>query len=127
VLFARIPFRPEHAFAARDSHLWGFDASTPRKLLAVFTLGKVTLQANDEVRSQRSSVCADFFKRPAKETDEQRRARKDQLQICQLAAIAHPNRKGAVMYAEAIKEQVQSFIRNPGWLRTAPVADATSQ
>ena len=25
VSFARIPFRPEHAFAARESRLWGFD------------------------------------------------------------------------------------------------------
>src|ERR1043165_5229758 len=31
VSFARIPFLPEHAFAARESRLWGFDATTARK------------------------------------------------------------------------------------------------
>ena len=29
--------------------------------------------------------------------------------VCRLAAIAHPNRKGAVLYAEAIKEQLQNL------------------
>ncbi|HKP38515.1 MAG TPA: SGNH/GDSL hydrolase family protein [Pyrinomonadaceae bacterium] len=117
LLFAKIPFLPEHAFAARDSHLWGFDATMPRKLLAVLTLGGVNLHANDEVRNQRSSVCEDFFKRVKGESDEQKRARKDRLMTCRLSAIAHPNRKGAVMYAEAIQEQLKTVISNPGWLR----------
>ena len=112
-----LPFLPEHSFGARDSHLWGFNASTARKLLAVLTWGKVSLHTNDEVRSQRSSVCDDFFKRVKGETDEQKRARKDRLMTCSLSAIAHPNRKGAVIYAEAIKTQIQTVIRNPGWLR----------
>jgi len=117
VQFARIPFLPEHSFGARDSHLWGFNASTARKLLAVLTWGKVSLHTNDEVRSQRSSVCDDFFKRVKGETDEQKRVRKDRLMTCSLSAIAHPNRKGAVIYAEAIKTQIETVIRNPGWLR----------
>ena len=33
VLFAKVPFEPEHAFSARKSQLWGFDASFLRKLL----------------------------------------------------------------------------------------------
>ncbi len=122
VLFARIPFQPEHAFGARDSHLWGFNASTPRKLLAAFTLGRVSLHANDEVRNQRSSVCKLFFTKVKGETDEQKRARKDRLLGCQLSAIAHPNRKGAVMYAESIQGQLQLLIGNPGWLRVVPAA-----
>jgi lysophospholipase L1-like esterase len=126
VLFAKIPFLPEHAFAARESRLWGFDGTTLRKMLAVATLGKVDLHANDEVRSQRSSVCQDFFKRTPGETEEQKRTRKDHLLVCRLASIAHPNRKGAVMYADAIKEQLQIFLRNPGWLRTSALSGATS-
>jgi hypothetical protein len=117
VRFAQIPFLAEHSFAARDSHLWGFNASTLRKLLALLTWGKVSLHANDEVRSQRSSVCQDFFKRVKGETDDQKRARKDRLIGCQVAAIAHPNRKGAALYAEAIKEQLRVVISNPGWVR----------
>jgi len=121
VSFARIPFLPEHAFAARESRLWGFDATTARKMLALFTLGRVSLHANDEVRSQRSSMCEEFFHKTRDETEDQKRVRKDSLMICRLAAIAHPNRKGAAMYADAITDQLQSFIAGVGWLRTSTV------
>lgn len=127
VLFARISLLPEHAFAARHSHLWGFNASTLRKLLALITLGRVGLYANDEVRSQRSSVCADFYKPAPNETKADKSVRKEQLLICRLAAIAHPNRKGAALYAEAIKEQLQIFLRSPGWLRTVSVTESPSR
>jgi len=125
VLFARVPSEPDYAFAARNSRLWGFDASFLRKLLAVLTFGKVELPTNDEVRSLRSSVCRDFFKPSRDETDDQKRVRKEQLFICRLAAIGHPNRKGAVLFAEAIKEQMQNLMRNPGWLRAAAIGAAT--
>ena len=82
----------------------------------------MSLHANDEVRSQRSSVCEVFFKRVKGETDEQKSARKDRLIGCQVAAIAHPNRKGAALYAEAIKEQIRAVISNPGWVRIKTVA-----
>lgn len=124
VSFARIPFQPEYAFAARESRLWGFDATTIRKMLALFTFGKVSLRANDEVSSRRWSMCEDFFRKPPGETDAQKHARKDNLLVCRLAAIAHPNRKGAVMYADAIKEQVQNLIATAGWLRPATATAA---
>jgi lysophospholipase L1-like esterase len=126
VLFAKIPFQPEHAFATRESRLWGFDASVLRKLLTIITLGRVDLRANDEVRSQRSALCKEAFKPFPGETKDEKRMRKDHLMFCRLSGLAHPNRKGAVMYAEAIKDQVQVFIRNPGWLRIAAGPAATS-
>jgi lysophospholipase L1-like esterase len=124
VAFARIPFLPEYAFAAGESRLWGFDATTIRKMLALFTLGKVSLHANDEMGSRRWSMCEDFFRKQPGETDTQKRARKDNLMVCRLAAIAHPNRKGATMYADEIKVQVQNLIANGGWLRNATVTTA---
>ena len=124
-LFAKIPFSAEQAFAAKESRLWGFDGTTLRKLLAVVTLGTVNLRSNDEVRSQRASMCEEFFKRLPRETEEQKQTRKNELIVCRLAAIAHPNRKGAVLYADSIKEQVQTFVRDPGWLR-APAASAAA-
>ncbi|HZI32163.1 MAG TPA: hypothetical protein VFF11_07465, partial [Candidatus Binatia bacterium] len=72
------------------------------------------------------SMCEDFFRKQPGETDAQKLARKDSVMVCRLAAIAHPNRKGAVMYADAIKEQVQSLMANGGWLRNATVT-ATAQ
>jgi hypothetical protein len=124
VTFARIEFQPEYAFAAHESRLWSFDATTIRKMLALFTFGKVTLPTNDEVSSRRWSMCQDFFKKQPGETDAQKRTRKDSLLVCRLAAIAHPNRKGALMYADAIKEQVQNLMANGGWLRNATATAA---
>ena len=72
-LFAEVVFLPEHSFAAAQSRLWGFDASAIRKLLVILTLGRVTLNTNDERRSQRSTSCNDIFRRPAGETKASKR------------------------------------------------------
>jgi hypothetical protein len=117
-LFAEVVFLPEHSFAAPQSRLWGFDASAIRKLLVILTLGRVTLNTNDERRSQRSASCNDIFRRPAGETKEQKKARQNRIALCRLAAIGHPNRKGAQMYAEAIGKQLKLL----GWLRDVPVS-----
>ena len=115
-LFAEIAFLPEYSFAAPQSRLWGFDASFLRKLLVVLTLGRVTLKTNDERRNQRGTSCKDTFKRPARATNDQERERKHRIMLCQLAAIGHPNREGASMYAEAIAKQLK-ILGSSGWLR----------
>jgi lysophospholipase L1-like esterase len=117
VLFAEVGFMPEHSFAAPQSRLWGFDASFLRKLLVVLTLGRVTLKTNDEQRNQRDTSCKDTFRRPAGETKDQERARENRIMLCRLAAIGHPNREGASMYAEAIRKQLKVLISSPGWIR----------
>lgn len=118
-LFAEVVFLPEHSFAATQSRLWGFDASAIRKLLVILTLGRVTLNTNDERRSQRSASCNEIFRRPAGETTEQKKARQNRIALCRLAAIGHPNRKGAQMYADAISQQLKLVISSRGWLRTS--------
>jgi lysophospholipase L1-like esterase len=118
VLFAEVGFLPEHSFAAAESRLWGFDASWLRKLLVIFTLGRVTLKTNDEQRNQRDSSCKETFKPPAGETKEQKEARRNRIMLCRLAAIGHPNRKGAQMYADAIGRQLKTVMNSPGWLRS---------
>ena len=117
VLFADVAFQPQHSFAASRSRLWGFDASALRKLLVVLTLGKVQLRTNDERRSQRSELCKLQFKKPASETPEQKSIREDRLMRCRLAAVGHPNRKGAAMYADAIGKLLRSLITDTGWLK----------
>lgn len=124
VLFAEVSFLPEQSFAAPQSRLWGFDASFLRKLLVVLTLGRVTLKTNDEQRNQRGTSCKETFKRPAGETKDQERARENRIMLCRLAAIGHPNREGASMYAEAISRQLKVLISSPGWLRSMGVIAA---
>jgi lysophospholipase L1-like esterase len=116
VLFADPAFRTENAFAAKETRLWGFDATWVRKMLAVFTLGRVQLRSNDERRSYRSDLCKKYFNKPADETPEQLGAREDRLMRCRLAAVAHPNRKGAAMYADAIGTLLKPLIAEGGWL-----------
>jgi lysophospholipase L1-like esterase len=117
-LFAEVGFLPENSFAAPQSRLWGFDASWLRKLLVIFTLGRVTLKTNDEQRNQRDTSCKETFKPPAGETKEQKEVRLNRIMLCRLAAIGHPNRKGAQMYADAIARQLKVVISSPGWLRS---------
>ncbi|MFS8085048.1 MAG: hypothetical protein ACMG6H_05410 [Acidobacteriota bacterium] len=119
VVFAPVSFLPEHSFRARESRLWGFDASFLRKVLAVLTLGKVGLRTNDERRNQRDASCKEIFRPAAGETKDDKRSRESRLMLCRIAAIGHPNRKGAVMYAEAIKGQLQPLIADSGWLKEA--------
>lgn len=116
-LFAEVTFLPEHSFAAPQSRLWGFGASFLRKLLVILTLGRVTLKTNDEQRDQRGTSCKETFKKEPGETRDQEKARKNRIALCRLAAIGHPNREGARMYAEAIGKQLKLL----GWLKDTPV------
>ena len=119
VLFADAGFRSDNAFAAKETRLWSFDASYLRKLLAVFTFGRVQLRSNDELRSYRADLCKTLLKKTEKETPEQKANRDDRLLRCRLAAVAHPNRKGAAMYADAISRLLKPLIADTNWLKTA--------
>jgi len=117
VLFVEIPFAPEYSFNAPDTHLWGFNASFLRKLLAVVTLGRVTLKTNDETQRQRVSSCNEHYKRPTGETSGQRGTREMRRMLCWYASLGHPNRKGSAIYADAIVGKLKPLIAETGWLR----------
>src|SRR5439155_23378324 len=85
--FAEIAFLPEHSFAAPQSRLWSFDASAIRKLLVILTLGRVTLNTNDERINQRGASCKETYRRSAGESKEQKKTREARLLQCRLAAI----------------------------------------
>jgi lysophospholipase L1-like esterase len=121
-LFAEVHFLPEHSFAASQSRLWGFDASWIRKLLVILTLGRVTLKTNDEQRNQRGTSCKNTLQAVAGETKQQKATRENRIMLCRLAAIGHPNRRGAQMYADAINDQLKLLISSPGWLRSLGAA-----
>ncbi|HVS83724.1 MAG TPA: SGNH/GDSL hydrolase family protein [Pyrinomonadaceae bacterium] len=117
VLFVEIPFPPEYSFNAPETRLWGFNASFLRKLLAVLTLGRVTLKTNDERQRQRVTSCNDQYRRPANETDSQKGTREMRRMLCRYASLGHPNRKGSAIYADAIVGKLKSLITETGWLR----------
>jgi lysophospholipase L1-like esterase len=117
VLFVETPFPPEYSFNAPETRLWGFNASFLRKLLAVLTLGKVTLKTNDEQQHQRVATCNELYKKPANEKAHQRNEREYRRMLCRYASLGHPNREGAVIYADAIKGRLKPLLTAEGWLR----------
>lgn len=109
VSFAEIDFLPEYSFGAPETRLWGFNESPVRRLAVISTFGKVRLETNDERRRERIGSCNQFFKEKANETAEQKRERESRRLLCHFAALGHPNRKGAALYADAITNRLKSM------------------
>ncbi|MGI8733334.1 MAG: SGNH/GDSL hydrolase family protein [Pyrinomonadaceae bacterium] len=124
VLFADIQFWPEHAFSANDTLLWTFVFSSTnlsgfRKILIALSFGTAAYNANDTVRKERIESCKQTYKKPKapRETKSEKQTRENRLLACGYASLGHPNQMGALMYAEAIKGQLQWLIPSTGWLR----------
>ena len=128
VLFAEIQFSPEHAFSAPDTLLWNFmfgstNLSGLRHAIVVLTLGTAAYKPNDEVRDRRSKSCKETYKRPkgVNEDKAEKEQRENKYLACRYASLGHPNKMGALIYAEAIKGQLQWVINPAGWLRKPAV------
>jgi len=102
VMFAKIEFPPDYSFAARRTRLWGLNRSPFRMALVMLSFGRILLPSNDEVRRQRTASCDEVYKRQPNETPEQKKERQKGHMLCRYAALGHPNRKGALLYADAI-------------------------
>jgi lysophospholipase L1-like esterase len=110
VTFVKIDFPAAYSFSAPKTRLWGFNRSPFRMALLFLSFGKVLLPSNDEVRKQRSASCNEFYKEQRNETVEQRKDRKALRLLCRYAALGHPNRKGALLYADAITKTLISTM-----------------
>jgi len=108
ITFARIDFPGPYSFAASQTRLWGFNRSPFRMALLFLSFGKVLLPGNDDVRKQRSASCDELYKAPENETSEKKRARKALRLFCRYASLGHPNRKGALLYADSITTILKS-------------------
>jgi hypothetical protein len=70
--------------------------------LVLLSFGRILLPSNDEVRRQRAASCDEVFKRQPNETPDQKKERQNGHLLCRYAALGHPNREGALLYADAI-------------------------
>jgi lysophospholipase L1-like esterase len=113
VMFAKIEFSPDYSFGASQTRLWGFNRSPFRMILVILSFGKILLPSNDEVRKQRSASCKQVFKEQPNETIAQKKERDKRRVLCRYAALGHPNRKGAVLYADAIMNLLKRTIAVP--------------
>jgi len=120
--FVEIDFWPEHSFSAAETLLWNFifgstNLSGLRRFIVTLSFGTAAYKPNDEVRESRVRSCNETFKAPKreKETEPEKRDRKDHLLICRYASLGHPNQMGALVYTEAIKGHLQWIIDKAGW------------
>lgn len=110
VMFVKVLFPPNYSFAAPKTHLWGFDRSPFRMALLFLSFGKILLPSNDQVRKQRTASCNEFYKDQPNATAEERKERKALRLFCRYAALGHPNKKGALLYADAITDVLESSL-----------------
>src|SRR5215216_5067583 len=110
VMFVKILFPPVYSFAAPKTHLWGFNRSPFRMALLFLSFGKVLLPSNDEVRKQRTASCNEVYKEQRNDTTAEKKDRKALRLFCRYAALGHPNKKGAVLYADAITDVLKSSL-----------------
>ena len=115
--FVEIGFSPEHAFAAASTLLWNFvfgstNLSGIRKVIVALSFGTAAYKPNDEVRESRVKSCNVTYKKPKdiKETKADKQHREERHLLCRYASLGHPNQAGALVYAEAIKGKLESFI-----------------
>lgn len=80
-------------------------------MLLLLSFGKVLLPSNDSVRAYRAAGCSEIYKQPSNETPEQKKERKAQKMLCKYAALGHPNKKGSVLYADAITNILKQQFR----------------
>ena len=124
VMFVEIEFWPEHSFSASNTLLWNFmfgstNLSGFRKIIIALSLGTAAYKPDDNVRESRINSCNEKFKavKGLKETELDKKDRKNRLLICHYASLGHPNQMGALIYAEAIKGKLQWVIQQEGWTR----------
>ena len=110
VTFAKIEFPATYSFAARQTHLWGFNRSPFRMAMLFLSFGKVLLPSNDEMRKERIASCNDLYIQRPDETVEKSKDRKALRLFCRYAALGHPNKKGAMLYADAITNVLKSNL-----------------
>ena len=116
VIFVKIAFPAAYSFAAPETHLWGFNRSLFRMTVLLLSFGKILLPSDDEVRKQRTSSCNEFYKDQPNATAAEKKERKALRLSCRYAALGHPDKKGAVLYADAITDVLKSsFVTTTAW------------
>lgn len=91
ILFVESPITEENCFATKNSLLWGTDDDN---------------KPEDDLYKLRKTVCPAAFKEIKHKPFGFFSTR-----ICELASIAHPNKDGAIAYAEAIKDRLKSYFQ----------------
>jgi lysophospholipase L1-like esterase len=114
VMFVKILFSPVYSFAAPKTHLWGVNRSPFKMALLFLSFGRVLLPSNDEVRKERTASCNEIYEEPSHETAEEKKERKALRLFCRYAALGHPNKKGAALYADAITDVLKSSFMATG-------------
>lgn len=90
VFFVESPITENEAFATKDSMLWGLGADA---------------MPEDDLFGERRVICSQTFREIR-----YRSFGPFSTRLCELASVAHPNRKGSAAYAEEIKKILREKI-----------------
>jgi lysophospholipase L1-like esterase len=110
--FVKIDFAAEYSFAASKTHLWGVDRSPFRMIFLVLSFGGMLLPSNDQMRHVRGVTCSEIYKPQPNATPDEKKERKANKLLCRYAALGHPNKKGAALYAQAITNVLKAKFRS---------------
>lgn len=135
IFFTEMNFPPEYGFSTKQSMLWNIrfgatNAGGLRKVVVVALDLFRAIDTNDDVWDLRGEQCrkaAKDFNAALKQlikSDSKMAFQKDQLKadlkyfnfVCRRASLGHPNRFGAVLYAQTVIGQLQTILPKTGWV-----------
>lgn len=129
VHFAELHFPPDYAFSTKQSLLWNirFGATGVgglRKAIVVMSDIFRAIDTNDDRWDDRGDQCKAaslMFNQRANEVadGDKKKQLKELLNgyvfVCRRASLGHPNRFGALLYAQAITSRLQMILPETGW------------
>ena len=130
VHFAELNFPPDFAFSTKQSMLWNLRLNATgvgglKKFFVVVLDGIRSIETNDDRWDVRGDQCkrafSDFKPRvKALEEPELTGKKKDEFMkyfvfVCRRGSIGHPNRFGALLYAQSITARLQTILPETGW------------
>jgi len=81
-------------------------------IFLVLSFGRMLLPSNDQMRHVRGVTCSEIYKPQPNATPDEKKERKANKLLCRYAALGHPNKKGAALYAQAITNVLKAKFRS---------------
>ena len=129
VHFAELHFPPDYAFSTKQSLLWNIRLGATgvgglRKVVVVMLDIFRAIDTNDDRWDDRGDQCKAaslmFHRRANEMADENKKKQLKELLrgyvfVCRRASLGHPNKFGALLYAQAITARLQTILPETKW------------
>lgn len=128
VHFAELNFPPDFAFSTKQSMLWNLRLNATgvggfRKFVILALDGIRFIETNDDRWDVRGDQCEQAFKDYAPRVRGHGEITAEQKEdfkrffvfVCRRGSIGHPNKFGALLYAQSITARLQTILPATGW------------